>query len=238
MTRDIEAALHPDDADLVRLIDGALPEVERGAIEAHVRGCLQCRSRHITLERRSARLSALLRATDLPAPAVPLRVVVRRRKVAGAARRWQVAAAIVLAMGGAMAVSPVRAWMLNAARTVWARATGEATTSAVRTVAPSSAVSFVPSGSVLTVRVPAGSNGQLTIDVTEGSEASALGARAGSILVMPDEFRFTETLTEGADYQVRVPAQVTLVRVWVGQRVTSIRPTATARQFVVPLSAQ
>jgi hypothetical protein len=127
--------------------------------------------------------------------------------------------------------------MLNAARTVWARATGDDAGNTKRVAVPSSAVSFVPSGAVLTVRVPAGSNGQLTIDVTDGSEASALGARAGSILVMPDEFRFTETLTEGADYQVRVPAQVTLVRVWVGDRATIVRPSATRSQFVIPLAA-
>src|SRR5688572_32066495 len=98
MTKDTEAALHPDDADLVRLIDQALSLAEREAVEAHVRGCLQCRSRQRTFERRSARLSALLRATDIPAPAVPLRVVVRRRKIAGAAKRWRAAAAVVLAV--------------------------------------------------------------------------------------------------------------------------------------------
>lgn len=234
MTDELNQTLHPDDGDLVRLLDGALALDERPRVESHVRECLDCRARRSRIERRAARLSVMLRAADIPAPTTALRIAVRR-PAATAVRRWRMAAVVVLALGGAMMVTPVRAWVVSTARAVWARATG-GVSSATEESFPSSAVSFVPGGPVLTIRVPAAEAGAVTIQRTAGERASAFGAGNGSVLVLPDEFRFAGNTDPVPDYQVRIPETIGMVRVWVGERLVTFRPTVQNREMVVQLS--
>ena len=175
------------------------------------------------MERRARRLVALLRATDVPAPALRypeerIARAVRRRAVL----RWRVAAAVALLVAGAAGVPPVRAWIVQAARAVWAAASG-AKAAPKPPAAPSSpagAVSFRPSGTAFVVRVArVQAGGTLTIETTPGPLASAAvrgGTVAGELLVLPAGLEIANDPASTAGYAIRLPATLGRIYVWLG----------------------
>lgn len=238
MTGERDALLHADDADIVRWIDGALPNEERAVLEAHLKGCAECSTRQAAVVRRAGRMSELLRALDRSAPATPLRLTVAPHPASLPVRAgrlpgyWRVAAVLALALAGAAAVPPVRAWIVEVAKAVWARATGSTVRSergpADPAAAQTGAVAFVPIGPVLTIRLPARRNATLTVEVVGGEQVSALGAahRPPRLLVFPDELRI-EDEEVAADYVVRVPVRLEAVRIVIGGGSAQIfRPSA------------
>jgi anti-sigma factor RsiW len=232
MTEEMQATLHPDDADIVRWVDGALSPDERAALETHVASCGECRRRRATFERRSARFSQLLRETDVAPLVTALRFPAR--DVAPVHRAgWRAAAVVLLSLGAAMAVTPVRAWVLSAAKAAWARISPA---SPAPQGPDAGAVSFVPVGSTITVRIPERQNAELTIEVVAGDRVSAHGGTGSAVTVLPDEVRFADEATASVEYLVRVPLRVGTIRVYVGGgNVRIFRPSVVGERWTVPL---
>ena len=225
------ATLHPDDADMVRWIDNALPADERASFASHLAGCVRCGTRHAALARRAARVSELLRAADLPAPATRLRITIAAREEA-IPRWWRMAAAIAVLIGAAAAVPPVRAWIATAARAAWELATGAP---APAPVVPVAEVGFVPAGPAVTIRVPARSTGNLTVETVAGERVTMVeagGHDLPQVTVLPDELRIGEG-DSAARYVVRVPLTLQAVRVQVGTNAAEVfRPSVAGERRV------
>ncbi len=180
------------------------------------------------IQRRSARLGALLAQTDAPIPALslPANLVLRPRP---ARVPWQLAAALVLLIGGAAGVPPVRAWIVGAARSVWVRIAGGRAvvpaTDSARASKPqptsAGAVSFV-SDDPLTIRISSrqSSGGILILEPAGGNQvaASLVGrSDAAELLVGPDLLRILNRESSAATYHIGVPASISRVMVQVGR---------------------
>jgi hypothetical protein len=227
---------HIEAGDLVRLLDGELMSEERSWVLEHLQGCRECANRRPALQRQSAAISELLRSIDLVAPSVPLRVPRRTR--------WRAVAAIaVLAIGSLMAVPPVRAWIVTAARGMWARMVGvRAGADALPStpvVGDEGAVSFVPGGSVLTIRMPSRAGASLTIETVWGDRVTALGIggrAAPGVVVFPEELRLGQAPDSLSSFVVRVPVALREVDILVGrQKARTLRPGPLGERVVVPL---
>jgi anti-sigma factor RsiW len=223
-------ALHPDDGALVRRLDGAADDGERGALDAHLAACRACAARADALARRSALVAAALAADAAGAPPVPFGWgdVTWRATARAAARRrtlgWRVAAGLALAAGAA-AAAPV------AAR--WARRTpAPPQTTAARAVAPiapsphaasaePTSVAFAPGGSTLRVVVAepqaAGVLELRAADAPGPVVAAVLGDAIGAqLLVLPGELRVRNAPARGASFRLTLPPGVRRVEVRVG----------------------
>jgi anti-sigma factor RsiW len=238
MTGDGNAMQHADDGAIVQWIDGALSREERAALDTHFADCTECARRRATIVRRAQRLNGLLQQSDLPVPAPALRITLAQR-----GRRipvqWGVAAVLVLALAGVVAVPEVRAWIIEVARAAWSRATGDipATTNA----APQAgAVSFVPESATLTIRAPAQPGARLAVEVVVGDRVSAVGAGGRplpGLTVLPDEVRLGDTGDSAAVYTVWVPVRLQAVRVIVGDGVAQVfRPSVVGERREFTLS--
>lgn len=222
-------SLHPDDGAIIRWMDDAMPQAERANMEHHFATCASCQLRGRTIAARTSRLSGLLRATDIPAPATGLRAIVRRRRH-GSTVAWKVAATLLLVFGAASAVTPVRAWFTSVAKTILA---GFGTTTGEESLEGS--VSFVPTSSQVTIRVPSGAGGTLTIEIVGGDRVTAIGGSAG-VLVLPEELRFNAERPVGDNYVVRVPLRAETIRVIVGQsEAQTFKPKGVGDRWVVSL---
>ena len=221
--------LHPDDGDIIRWMDGALPPAEHATMETHFATCPSCVARRERLAGRAERLSRLLTATDVDAPATALRPVVHRRKGRSTVA-WKVAATILVVVGAAAAVTPVRAWFAGVARTVWA-----GFDKAKEAARPEGSVSFIPAGAAVTIRVPARAGASLAIEVIEGDRVTTVGDASG-VLVLPEELRFTNDPNATGDYVVRVPLKAETLRVFVGQSpARTFKPRQVGDRWVIPL---
>lgn len=103
--------MHLDDLDLDALLDGALTNEERRAVERHLASCSACASRLADRQR----LFALIESATEAAPERPLRdgVVAALRPQPAALPRWawlvsavQAVAAVALVVGGLLWIGP------------------------------------------------------------------------------------------------------------------------------------
>jgi hypothetical protein len=196
------------------------------------------------VHRRAERFSALLRATDVPVPpiAYPAERIARAARRRDAVR-WRAAAAIVLVAAGAIGVRPVRAWIVQAAWTLWTTAVGGAGTAAGAAASPAGSagtVSFTPAGGPFVVRVVRPqAGGTLTIETTPGAVASAAVTGGGGVelVVLPDGVRIVNDDTSSASFLVRVPARLASVEVSIGGGATRMFaiPAGGAGRWVVDL---
>lgn len=243
---------HPDDGELVRLLDGVGRSYDRDRVTAHVRDCRECTTRYDQLRQRSGALAALLRTSDdidwlgvgvldrhqsvgtRAMPRVPRRVVTTRPD-AGARRAFAAVAALVLV--AVIVASPLAAWVAREIRKSGADSRTPLTTTArhVRTPTRSFSVSFqpetseplfwldaVPAGGVLEVRTVAG----------DSPRAELIGDGSGEeLVVMPNGIRIHNDSLSKAIYRLSVPSRTIRVRVQKGGRaldtVISIPPTGT-----------
>lgn len=229
---EISAVLHPDDADLIRWIDQALPDEERSAVDAHLARCEECVTRRTRWEHRSQRLSGLLRSADVPAPATTLRV---RLAPAGPSvpLRWRIAAVLVLLIGGAAAVPPVRAWFVEAARAVWERASAGFSARPAGEGMP--AIAFVPAGETLTIRL-LDEDARLVVEMVAGNQVR-MGPQQPppAVTVLPEELRIGTATDAANEYFVMVPVTLREVRVLLGTRAARVlRPRAAGERHALP----
>jgi len=172
------------------------------------------------LDRRAAKLSALLRATDAPVPPIAFpagRIAAARQR--RTVQRWRMAAAIAVLLTGAALVRPVRAWIVEAARTLFAgpaAAPAAAPTAEIAAepaeVVPTNVVTFEPGAGVFVLEVATRqATGTLRVVRAEGPNASAaiIGDPADAeLFVRHDGLRIDNRRLARADYVVRLPASV------------------------------
>jgi len=203
-----------------------------------------------TLRRRAAKLSALLAAADARAAAAPFpaeRIARASRRVV-LVRRLRIAAAAALLLAG-FGVPPVRAWIIDSARTIWTRVMGPTAPA----VAPAPAPAPLPAATMGTVTVGASADftlrvatrqagGDLVIVVTDGASVSAAvsgRADAAELTVFPDGIRIGNTRTTLTGYELRVPLAVSRLVVQVGRESPRVyRPASAGERWVVSLRAR
>jgi hypothetical protein len=240
--RERQKPMHVEAGDLVRLMDGEVSSDERETINAHLAECAECGARRETLQRQSAAIAELLRSIDVAPPATPLRLTVLPAP-GSSARRWRLVAAVtLLAVAGSIAVPPVRAWIANVARMVWAKMAGGRSAD-ITPMPPSGptdagAVSFVPAGSILTIRVPSRPGARLIIETVDGDRATAMGVAGKAIaglVVLPEELRLGQP-SAATDYLVRVPARLDQLRLIIGnEQPRTLRPGRVGERTVILL---
>jgi hypothetical protein len=259
MTETMEMQQHATDGDLVRLLDTETTPADAELL-AHVGECAECSARLARLRLRSERVSAALRAADLPLvdaarvrPPFDRVGVARLRASRRPARLWmrpamRAAAALLLLAGVAAASPTARAWILDrVARLRGSTAPAPAPRAAPRSgQAPRGAIGAIvwfepPAGSELVVRFderPAAGSLELARGTDDRAAAQVI-ARAGSevLVVLPSELRVRNSRASTADYRVTVPASVRRIRLHVGSgdaptRVVDVREAPRA----VPLA--
>jgi hypothetical protein len=179
------------------------------------------------VQRRAAKLSALLGATDGRAPSAvfPAERIARARRRATMTQRLRIAAAALLLLTG-FGVPPVRAWIVGRARTLWTRVTGPAPASSV----PASTTAPNPSSTMGVVSVPAGGEftlriatlqaaGELSVLVTDTKAVSASvsgHAEGAELSVFPDGIRIANTRATTSGWELHVPVSVGRLVIQVG----------------------
>ncbi len=196
------------------------------------------------LNRRAQRLGALLRETDPPVPtmAFPAARIARAAR-RGPVVRWRVAAAIALLAVASVGVRPVRAWIVQVARVLWAATAGAPRTADVHRApadAGPSTVTFTPAAGSFILRVQASqTGGTLTVEATSGATASAAIAGGGAeLVVLPDGLRIVNDAASTASYTVHLPASLARIEVGVGRAATRVLvPTGPGTRWVLSLRA-
>jgi hypothetical protein len=210
---------HLEDGHLLQLLDGE-SGVPAGA-RAHVESCAVCRERFGALREAADRLRA-----SLPDVALPDLHLHRRAPVRGWMRTFPAAAAaaILILASAAVAMPPVRQWLARQfdPPTVDSGPAPEPVTPGAPAVAVGIVASFIPSDTLLTIRVDARQNaGALELKAVEGGKVSAqaIGA-AGTeeLLLAPSEIRIMNGPSASADYRISIPAHVRAVRIVIGGR--------------------
>jgi len=196
---------------------------------------------------RARRLGALLRATDPPVPTIAFPAA----RIASAARRralwrWRAAAAVALFALAAVGVPPVRAWIVQAARALWAATRPTRPAPAPGSESPpgggAGAVTFSPgAGSFVLEVVRPQATGTLTVETTERPLASAaVSGATGSaeLVVLPHGLRVVNDSGATVSYVVRVPASLGRITVGIGgAAVRTLVPAGPGERWVLDLRA-
>lgn len=226
---------HMDEGALVRFLDGECEVEEREEVAAHLEECGDCTVRLRQLDAYGRTVSVLLRQADLP----------RRRS------RWpgrvRAAAAVIVLLGIAGSISPVRAWILDRTQAIWSAVMGE-TPAAVeepQTAAQeeeTASVRFVPAAGPFLVEIATGqTQGSLVVETTDDATASARvrgGSGSEHLVVMPNGLRIENETQSGASYRVRLPAALDDVAVVVGDGAAQrLSPTNAGLRWEIDLRA-
>jgi hypothetical protein len=235
MIETMESQRHATDGDLIRLLDADM--AASGELAAHVAECRECGDRLSQLRRRSERLAAELRATDLP-PVDPARIRPpldqvslarlrrRRRAVAVWSRPGLRAAAALLLLAGVAAASPAaRGWIMEGVgRLRGATRPAPRIDPAPPHKQPGTGVGarvwFTPTDDELVIRFETPQAGG-TLELVAGDEPRSSAQIVGdasneSLLVLPSELRIRNTSSSVASYRVVLSPSVRHVRVDAG----------------------
>jgi hypothetical protein len=228
----MESQRHATDGDLVRLLDAeAAPS---GELAVHVAECRECGDRLSQLRRRSERLAAELRATDLP-PVDPARIRPpldqvslarlrgRRRAIALWSRPGLRAAAALLLLAGVAAASPAaRGWIMERVSRLRGAAPRMEPTPPRREggARVGARVWFTPTDDELVIRFETRQAGG-TLELVAGDEPRSSAQIVGdasdeTLLVLPSELRIRNTSGSVASYRVVLSPSVRHVRVDAG----------------------
>lgn len=251
MRTEHEAGGTLEEGVLVAWLDGALDGAERDAVAAHVEACQACADRAAALEARSRRMTRALDGADGPAPgAAEWREVLEtaqrgdRRTVPHApfglsASRWRKAAGWTLAFvaAGALATSPVRAWIGDR----WdALRGGDEPTPAVSTTtvdaAGGASLSFALPGPEMDVLVQTAQvGGTFTVRFGDAAKASVRVLEGGTehLTVGRPGLRIANASASTTSYEMLAPAGVARVVVAVGARPRVVAERSDSGQAVV-----
>jgi hypothetical protein len=242
MTEPANGAHLADDAH-IRFLDGECEADERMAVTEHVARCSRCARRLAELRERSAAVTRLLADVD----AAPREALARARPPRRV--RLLVAAAGLVLVVAAAAVSPVRAWIVGRSQALWTLVSGgleqpAPAPSPIRTeqATPFASVSFAVERDRLIVDMARRqAEGVLVVEIVDAVTASAAitgGELGGDLLVLPGRLRIVNAPESTASYRVRVPATLTRVEVLVaGEREAVLDPRRTTESRTVDLGA-
>ena len=202
---------HVEDGDLMRLLDTECSDTEDRMLRMHLAACKDCKGRHDRIARLSHRFSALLFELEEPVPGQITQVTESRKaKTRTTAKPWwsrrvlRVAAVVTLILTGAAVVSPVRAWVIDALRSILG---ADASTPAQQQT-PGSLVSFVPSGGEFLVEfLETQATGVLRVyvDTTDAASARMIGQAAGEgFLVQSAGLTIRNTNASEVSYELRL----------------------------------
>lgn len=247
-------AMHPGDADLLRVLDGETDALERADAATHAATCAACAARMQALHARRVRLGTLLAATDAPVPALapPLRAPALLHDAAAQReatwRRGPVlraAAALLLVAGAAFAAEPaIGRWMARQLDRLTSDGAASAPDAPRATPAPAmggAVVAFTPAPGPFAIRFDARqAGGTLTIVADTGAQARAArtGEDGAEIVVLPSTFVIRNTGSSTASYRVAVPAALGEVRVRIGDGMEIVVPLFPGASRVVPLATR
>jgi hypothetical protein len=144
---------HLTEAEIIRALDRQLEPTESVRVETHLQGCDACRTQLDRAGLRTHRLADLLRATDyelppiaLPQPDPNVIDLAANRAQRGPRSGWlpqqpwlRAAAGIVLLLAAVFSITPVRAAIVEWARTQWGRNAGTDTAPPAPPRAPAAA---------------------------------------------------------------------------------------------------
>jgi hypothetical protein len=215
------AAPHPDDGDLIRLVDAECTDVERGQMEVHLAACDVCAARHVALVRRTRQVHEMLAAGDT-APDVDAQPNLRAPRPWWRTRRVRIAlraAVLLIAVGvvGAGAQT-ARTWMQahwpQVREALRRQPTG---TRPVAPLASSTAVHFNPDRPTLTIEVSARqAAGTMVIDIVSDTLATVVitpSTSDAAVLVLPEMLRIANRPAMTTNYVIHVPTRVKVVEV-------------------------
>ena len=225
---------HPQDGDLLRYLDGELDPAGESQIHRHIDRCQRCAGALRTLEKLSDDVETLLEE-PLSDPPVRVKEEITQKFAARAgmrrdprrahwAHRLARAAIVILALGGpALAVEPVRAWLVErvaaAREALLATPKVPAAKTEDVTRAPST-VSFVPAPGTFFIDIAEPQQaGVLQLTVQEGRVASARvtgTSGAEGLLVLPNRLRIMNDGSSVAEYSVTLPSRLGEIRVSIG----------------------
>jgi anti-sigma-K factor RskA len=219
----------PDDAELVRYLDGELSPIERARVERDIAADTAVASRLAALRQRTAGLQALLAHGD-PHMEAPRVLLAHRARAPRAATLLRAAAIVLAVLALGMLVPPVRAWVAASFARIAGSAppSGEATP---LTASPSAAgalrITFAVHGDAFQVAVDyPQAEGTISIRRTaattdEGAQRGAAeihGAADADMLVLPGVLRIRNQPGDRASYSVVLPERVTDVTIRIGNR--------------------
>lgn len=228
---------HTDDGALVRLLDGACDGEERSLVTLHLETCGSCGARYQELDRRTRLVSESLRVWDTS-------VRPRRRGIP----RWlRAAAAIVILLGIAGGVRPVRAWIVDGARAVWTAVVGPPASQVVQqdassTSVPAATVTFVPAGDTFVLELTSRQReGTLLLATSSRETAQAEisgGAGREDLVVLPTGLRVVNDAASVASYAITLPRTMRAIRVVIdGEPALALEPGGATSRWEIDLTS-
>jgi hypothetical protein len=216
----MDSLSHASDGDLLRLLDGECGEEEEKHLRTHLATCAECLRNERKLAAVSEQFSAVVQ--DLES-AGPVRLTSQRRSRLGFFRRWTRhlrsgryarSGAVLLLMAVALAVSPLRAWILDRMSAISTLAFG-GSSAEEQAQLPSSTVSFVVSGDRLLVEFSnRQAGGVLAVAMDTGSLVQITGAsQADELLVFAAGVRIRNSSESSASYDLRIPRSIDVLEV-------------------------
>lgn len=246
-------APHLSAGDLIRYLDHQVDGAERRGAVRHLTGCEACAERLAALGEQSQQAAEYLASYQTDARADDMtraRALAAARRARPARRGWgsgagiRAAAVLAVLATGAVAVQPVRAWMVDR----WEALTGSLQDDAAvavesaRIAESGSPVAFVPVGDVFVLEVVnAQPTGSLTLEMEPGAEeatAQIVNGAGETLLVLPSGVRVENTPGSTAAYRVTLPSNLRLVQVFAGGApvaMIEVEPGQTSWTRSVPL---
>ena len=226
---------HLDDGAMLRHLDRELEPAEAAGVEAHLAACARCRAELDALAASAGRVTASLRLIDLAPEVDGVGTAQAQRAPTGHRRTasptwlgspiWRAAAAIALVAGLALAIAPVRAWIVDRLGLAADRTAAESPASpdapAAAGESSSVRVAFVPTGDRFRILLAAPQlEGALHLAAAPGDTASGeiVGADDADLLVLPDGLGIRNQPFSTADYRVAVPRHIAALEVEVAGR--------------------
>ncbi len=240
--------VHPDDGDLIRLLDDELLSAEATRLRSHVDGCDTCRARLRGLTRRSERVTALLRSSGDAVPPAPYvddgavseiePIDVGRAASAKSnapADKWLRAAAVLaLLLAGGLFAPPVRAWVTDR---VEAAAAWFGDPAPVPASIGGTTLRVPARGPAITVHMVRPADGAVLLLRRAGGDAAVLEVPApgGEVLLLPGGFQIQDA-PAGTVYQLGLPVSVRRVQLRVDAAPLVEIPVPDEGQVEIPMT--
>jgi hypothetical protein len=240
---------HLTDAEVLRYVDGEGADTERDGWSRHLDACDRCATEVDTLRAEDRLIRDWLERASFEAGAVDriAAPAVDRPDVApiGAGRKaargvrsrpWLRAAVIVGLIAGALAtVPPVRAWVGGWIAPMLSSGEEPSTEAVEPTTVDPQVLRFVPDAGPFTIAFETPVEGTLRLARADGSEAVLTLTGRSEPVVSPTGLRIGAP-GPGDDYELRLPARTTSVRLWIGRREVSVGAGELDRGLVVSLA--